>query len=140
MSKARSPREVCSTTIGTSGLTVLASFRVWRLDPARRASARSSRRESTNRAWARTWGADPLRRGRGTASGVGCPELPGALGLALLGRPELVAGLRLGDRDRDGRVGQDVDGLVLREVRAEAVEPAAGLHPLEELLRRRLLH
>src|SRR6516162_8895002 len=26
MSKARSPREVCSTTIGTSGLIVLASF------------------------------------------------------------------------------------------------------------------
>src|SRR4051812_5103708 len=48
MSNARSPREVCSTTIGTSGLTVLASFRVWRPNPSRRASCtRSSRRESS---------------------------------------------------------------------------------------------
>src|SRR5918993_3636735 len=39
MSNARSPREVCSTTIGTSGLTVLASFRVQRLSPARRTLA-----------------------------------------------------------------------------------------------------
>ena len=31
---ARSPREVCSTTIGTSGLTVLASFRFSRSNPA----------------------------------------------------------------------------------------------------------
>src|SRR5919112_2552947 len=34
MSNARSPREVCSTTIGTSGLTVLASFRFERSSPA----------------------------------------------------------------------------------------------------------
>ena len=34
MSNARSPREVCSTTIGTSGLTVLASFRFSRSNPA----------------------------------------------------------------------------------------------------------
>src|SRR5689334_14029028 len=34
MSNARSPREVCSTTIGTSGLTVLASFRVSASFPA----------------------------------------------------------------------------------------------------------
>ena len=34
MSNARSPREVCSTTIGTSGLTVLASFRFGRSSPA----------------------------------------------------------------------------------------------------------
>src|ERR1700752_1803013 len=34
MSNARSPREVCSTTIGTSGLIVLASFCVLRWNPA----------------------------------------------------------------------------------------------------------
>src|SRR5688500_11322373 len=50
MSNARSPREVCSTTIGTSGLTVRASFRVWRPNPSRPATAaRSSWRESSAR-------------------------------------------------------------------------------------------
>jgi hypothetical protein len=34
MSNARSPREVCSTTIGTSGLTVLASFRFESSNPS----------------------------------------------------------------------------------------------------------
>src|SRR5919198_5037653 len=41
MSNARSPREVCSTTIGTSGLTVLASFRFGRSSPAQLAWAGS---------------------------------------------------------------------------------------------------
>ena len=62
MSNARSPREVCSTTIGTSGLTVLASFRVRRLNPARRAAlaaARSSRRESSS---AESAGSSPASR------------------------------------------------------------------------------
>ena len=52
MSNARSPREVCSTTIGTSGLTVLASFRFVALEScyerARWSHARSTRRESSN--------------------------------------------------------------------------------------------
>src|SRR5689334_19484431 len=34
MSNARSPREVCSTTMGTSGLKVLVFFRVVRSGPA----------------------------------------------------------------------------------------------------------
>src|SRR5918999_391090 len=61
MSNARSPREVCSTTIGTSGLTVLASFRVRRLNPARRASLRPARLGAS------------LAIGRGRQSGVRNP-------------------------------------------------------------------
>src|SRR5688500_7541283 len=43
MSKARSPREVCSTTIGTSGLIVLALFRLAARNPARGPGTRTPR-------------------------------------------------------------------------------------------------
>src|SRR3954452_8161641 len=73
MSNARSPREVCSTTIGTSGLTVLASFRVWRPNPSRRAGcARSSRRESSVRLSAARAGLDPWSGRLGEPPGGVC--------------------------------------------------------------------
>src|SRR4051794_10448701 len=126
MSNARSPREVCSTTIGTSGLTVLASFRVWRPNPSRRATCtRSSRRESSARVRPPNLGLDGrsghVRRGvregprapleaLSGGSGAGRPELPGAGALALLaGRPELLARLRLLDADRLRRLREEVE-------------------------------
>src|SRR5919107_2665410 len=93
MSNARSPREVCSTTIGTSGLTVplLSLSTPYPFLPERSAVA------------ARLVGT--LATAHGAPDGVrtlaaGRPELPRgpALALALgllLGRPQLVARLRL---------------------------------------------
>src|SRR5215218_643028 len=42
MSNARSPREVCSTTIGTSGLIALALFRVYGGNPLRHRTGRAA--------------------------------------------------------------------------------------------------
>src|SRR6202007_3030505 len=80
MSNARSPREVCSTTMGTSGLMLLALVCLRRADSFPRLAAR-----------------------RGI---VGGPQPPGdrrrgGLCAALaLGRPQLLPRVRLRDRDR----------------------------------------
>src|SRR5437588_513335 len=58
MSNARSPREVCSTTIGTSGLMLLASFA---------SSIRILPGECSNRPVPPPWGGSAAR----------CPDLPG---------------------------------------------------------------
>src|SRR5271154_2062169 len=118
MSNARSPREVCSTTIGTSGLIVLALVSLRRSDSSRRLAGR-------------------CRIG-------GCPQAarllggvrPGAL---LLRRPQLFASLRLRDRDRRGPGRDQLDGLARGEILANLLEAPAlaqvrqqrlWLHPL----------
>src|SRR5215210_5726178 len=132
MSNARSPRDVCSTTIGTSGLTVLASFRLSGANPAYERLRRAhplDRGESSN-------GARPSNPVRRLASGRPEPARSGLLGLVRPRGPELVAGLRLLDRDRRRGLGDPVDRLALRELRLEPLEPAARAQALEQLLRR----
>src|SRR5687768_14922762 len=51
-------------------------------------------------------------------------------------RPQLVARLRLVDRDRLRGLGDEVDRLALGEVLFERLEPAGRLQALEQLLRR----
>src|SRR5215218_369910 len=108
MSNARSPREVCSTTIGTSGLTVLASFRFSRSIPS--------------------------RLGRTVAMPIRGQNRYRCLGRS--GRPELLARLGLARRDRLRGVGHEVDRAALRQVLLERVDAPGGLKPLEQLLRR----
>src|SRR4051794_17315280 len=131
MSNARSPREVCSTTIGTSGLTVLASFRLSGVNPAYERLRRShplDRGESSN-------GRPPSKPVRRLASGrpevarCGLFRVVGARG------PQLLARLRLLDGDRLRGLRDVVDRLALRELVAQRVEPAAGAQALEQLLR-----
>src|SRR5579884_1247401 len=93
MSKARSPREVCSPTIGTSGLIVLASF-------------------TSSAGILPTVAIAPACLGRvvtglvGGALAARGPELAGpglrVLGIVLSGGPELLTGLGLLDADRRG--------------------------------------
>src|SRR5438477_2484575 len=109
MSNARSPREVCSTTIGTSGLIVLASFA---------SSAGFLPNVAT--------GVGRLGSFRRTAegSGPGRPQLAAApLGCLLAGRPQLVPCLRLLDRDRLRFLGQQVGGLLARDLFANPCQP-----------------
>src|SRR3954447_2040607 len=133
MSNARSPRDVCSTTIGTSGLTVLASFRLSGANPAYERLRRAhplDRGESSN-------GEPPSNPVGRLASGGPEPARSGLLGLVGARGPELVTSLRLLDGDRCGGVGDVFDRLALGECGLEAVEPAAGAQALEQLLRRR---
>src|ERR1700679_2446428 len=96
MSNARSPREVCSTTIGTSGLIVLASVSLHRPDSSRPVAGGHG---CTRLAVRRPQPAGLLRRvWLGAAGALGA----GALGAFLLGRPQLLARLRLLERDRLG--------------------------------------
>src|SRR5215211_1229094 len=132
MSNARSPREVCSTTIGTSGLTVLASFRLSGANP----SYERLRRPHPARPWRvyqRQSAVQPRER---LACGCPQPARSGLLGLVRARRPELVARLRLLDRDGLGGLGDAVDRLALRELGLQAVEAAAGAQALEQLLGR----
>src|SRR5918992_4012881 len=129
MSNARSPREVCSTTIGTSGLTVLASFRFGRSSPAQLLGWEPGRQPS-NRQTPR----NPVYR-LGTRS----PDLTAGAALGALGvarSPELLARLRLLDGDRLGRGGDELPRLALGEVLLERLEPAGRLEALQQLLRR----
>src|SRR5215211_5833193 len=133
MSNARSPREVCSTTIGTSGLTVLASFRLSGANPAYERLRRAyplDRGESSN-------GRRPANPVRRLASGGPEAARRGLLGLVRARGPELVARLRLLDRDRLRRLRDVVDRLALGQLRLERVEPPARAQPLEQLLGRR---
>src|SRR3954467_8671091 len=130
MSKARSPRDVCSTTMGTSGLMVLASFSVVRAVPACRGSLAIAQRPSS---WAVGRFEDRLR-----ASAPGSPEarrrVPGAR--VLLGSPQLVAGLGLLDGYRSRLAGEQIDGGALGEVLAQVVEAPGLLQARAQLLGR----
>src|SRR3954447_14264870 len=108
MSNARSPREVCSTTIGTSGLTVLASFRFSRSNPSR---SRRSRRASLSD------GPLPLTR-RHSSNAKASPE---PVQTSRFG--PLTGGWGGLGGDRLGRLGDHVERLPLREVLLELVEP-----------------
>src|SRR6185503_7225242 len=146
MSNARSPREVCSTTIGTSGLTVLASFRVWRPNPSRRATcARSSRRESSVRLSAARTGLDPwsgrlreaprgLRHGLRDGAQEARVDVPAVVARAVIAAVE--AGEDAAHRDAGTRerrvVGRGAEALLagLRSGRAQG----AAQHALDTVI------
>src|SRR5947209_14470722 len=120
MSNARSPREVCSTTMGTSGLIVLASFASsggflhGSNVPGAGRRARAPGR----------WGPrarPPPERDRGL--GARRPDLAGALaGLLAAGGPELLARLGLLDGDRHSLAHEQLRGLAGGDVVAHALE------------------
>src|SRR5271165_858577 len=115
MSKARSPREVCSTTIGTSGLIVLASVSLSRPDSSRRLAGRSG-----------------IGRGPQPAGSSGRARL-----LAdLLGRPQLLARLRLRRRDRLGSGRDQLDGPARGQFLAHLLKAPAAAQVLQHLLGR----
>src|SRR5437899_8795624 len=119
MSNARSPREVCSTTIGTSGLMVLALVSLRRPDSStRRLAGRPLIGWRPQTSW--------RERGRRLLGGG-------------LGGPQALARLRLGDRDGGGAGGDQLDRLAGGDVlahllqapgRAQLLEALRGLHPL----------
>src|ERR1039458_914652 len=108
MSNARSPREVCSTTIGTSGLIVLALVSLRRPD--------SSRRLATGRP-------QPAgRRGRVR------------LILGLLRCPQLFPRLGLRNWNRSGPGRYQLHGLTGGEILAHLLKAPAGSQVREQLL------
>src|ERR1035437_6825863 len=123
MSNARSPREVCSTTIGTSGLIVRLCFASPTGFLQRRLAGRSlfGSRSSISR----------------------CTQPPGLLaalgGLPLLRRPQRLARLRLRRRNRLGGGGEQVDRLARRQILADLLEAAGRAQVLEQRLRLDLL-
>src|SRR5947209_4251612 len=127
MSNARSPREVCSTTIGTSGLIVLASFAssAGFLPNVAIGHCRSSRFRS-----AETPGSVTRTR---PASTPGCPELSGA-GLLLVRRPQLVAGLGLFHADRFCLPHEQLQRLPVGHVLTHSLQPIGLAQPLEQLI------
>src|SRR3954452_22592578 len=129
MSNARSPRDVCSTTMGTSGLMLLALFRLVGSIPSGRASlAMGSGRPAGPRAVdCRLSTVDSRLR-------IRRPDLLRRRFLLLfLRRPELVARLRLIDRDRLRALDEDVDRLAHGHVLAKEVVAALLLHAVERL-------
>src|SRR3954452_4795715 len=141
MSKARSPRDVCSTTMGTRGLMLLALFRSSiRIPAGVRKAVGDGSEEPTNRIFpgsasgghrARA-GAGPLRT-RGP-DGLFDPRL-----VLLVGRPQLVARPRLVLGDRPGVLGEEVDRRALGEVLLDLVEATRLLEALAQLLGRHAL-
>src|SRR5947209_6815856 len=124
MSNARSPREVCSTTIGTSGLIVLASFA-------------SSAGFLPNVATVQIGSGRLLRVLRTVArhrlgSAPGRPQLPGAaLARFLLRRPQLVSRLGLLDADGLCLAHEQLQRLLARHLLAHPLQ-AIGLAQLLE--------
>src|SRR5215213_8871385 len=141
MSNARSPRDVCSTTMGTRGLIALASFRLVGSNPSQ--ATRGScvipvarpMGQSSNGFW-------PLRPafrpGVRPRSGARRPQLLIALFLLLVGRPDLAAGLGLLDRDRRGVLDQRVERLAHRDVLAQQLVAALLARLLERPAQRLL--
>src|SRR5262249_52928609 len=141
MSKARSPRDVCSTTMGTSGLMVLALFRSSIRIPAGVPKwIGDGSKEPTNRFFP-----DSAVRGHCCADATvslrtGGPDgLLDALRVFLVGGPQLLADLRLLGRDRLRVLGQEVDHLTLRQVLAQVVQTARLVEAIAQLLGRRAL-
>src|SRR3954454_19513819 len=117
MSKARSPREVCSTTIGTRGLMGATLYR-WAGPGPRRARPRGPRLCSSR-----------ARR----------PDLAGFLRF-LVGRPQLLARLGLLERDRLAVLDDQVDRLAHRDVLAQRLLGALRAGPLQRPLELLLAH
>src|SRR5215218_5791544 len=165
MSNARSPRDVCSTTIGTRGLIVLALFRFLGSNPARAECFPAPDRwgESSNRLVA-VWrvrtpaGARAIRRsgssggGSGSASGSGSRSASGgasvrssrgsrrsSLARGAVGHPQSLARGRLLGRDRLRPLGEQVHRLARGDVLAQRVERAGFAHALKQLLGSRAL-
>src|ERR1700760_591385 len=123
MSNARSPREVCSTTIGTSGLIFLALVSLRCPDSSKRLARRRSR----------------IAGGPQLAGRLGRLRAGGLALAVLAGRPQLLARLRLLRRDRGRSVGDQLDGEPRREILAQLVEAPGGTQVLEQLRRLGLL-
>src|SRR6202161_2654858 len=123
MSNARSPREVCSTTIGTSGLIFLALVSLRCPDSSKRLARRSR-----------------IARGPQLAGRLGRLCGGGLLALRVLaGRPQLLARLCLRGRDRGRSTGDQLDGEPRREILAQLVEASGRAQVLEQLRRVGLL-
>src|SRR5438876_1169019 len=105
MSNARSPREVCSTTMGMSGLIVLALVSLRAADSSTRLA-----------------GPSVIRGGPQPAGRSDAGRLLGPLGA---GRPQPLPGLRLADRDRLGAPGDQLPRLA-RGLFLAQVFPAPG--------------
>src|SRR4051812_20660432 len=101
MSNARSPREVCSTTIGTRGLMANALFLLLGRNPSGAVQTTPERRGNLSN------GLMPLSPGLGPRS----PELRGLLLGLFLRCPELLARLGLLGRNRLGGVHEQVNRL-----------------------------
>src|SRR5436305_1053344 len=123
MSKARSPRDVCSTTMGTRGLMRAA---VYRSPPA------APRRGRPRRARRRPGGEGSGLAGRSEAA------LLGLLGLLLVGSPDLFPGSGLLEGDRGGVLDDEVGCLAHLHLVAEQVVAPAVPEPLEDPLGRGL--
>src|SRR5690349_9730431 len=126
MSKARSPRDVCSTTMGTSGLMVLALFRSSIRIPAGGPKwIGDGSKEPTNRIFRDSALPGHWCQGATGSLRTGGPDgLLHALRVLLVGGPKLLADLGLLGRDRPGVLRQEVDHLPLRQVLLQLVQPA----------------
>src|SRR5690242_11476124 len=136
MSNARSPREVCSTTMGTSGLMFLASFACAAGFLPNVATALCGRSGITT---GRTPGSERARPS--SAAGGSAPGRPktssaraGRLRVFLAGCPQLLSRLRLLDADRLGLADEQLERLAGRDVLAHAVEPPVRAQIFEQLL------
>src|SRR3954447_9198749 len=126
MSNARSPRDVCSTTIGTRGLMEAAVYR---------------RRSAALRDSAVARGPEPrplvgllLRQTLADAFGVLTCCFWGRAPHRLTWRPDLLAGRRLLERDRLGRLDDYVGRLAHPDLVAKHLIAALGAKPLEQAL------
>src|SRR3954452_6987785 len=141
MSKARSPRDVCSTTMGTSGLMLLALFRSSiRIPAGGPHGVGDGSEEPTNRLFP-----DPAPSGHRAPAGAvplrtgGPDRLFDSRRVLLVGRPQLVSRARLVGRDGLGVLGDEVDGGALGQIVLDLVEAAGLLEALAQLLGRRAL-
>src|SRR2546422_7252250 len=112
MSNARSPREVCSTTMGTSGLRVLALVSLRAADSSTRLA-----------------GPSVIRGGPQPAGRSDAARLLGPLGA---GRPQPLPGLRLADRDRLGARGDQLHRLARGLFLAQVLHAPGRTQPLEQ--------
>ena len=137
MSNARSPREVCSTTIGTSGL-----FRIGSRSLIGRAVYEGLGGVLTSTAGSRASPSCSRVQPTGAAVTPGVQIFPGsrarprdALVALLLGRPDRLARRRLLDRDRLRGLDHEVGRLAQPDLLAQQLVAAALAQAVEELLR-----
>src|SRR3954464_16081819 len=126
MSNARSPRDVCSTTIGTRGLMEAAVYR--------RRSAALSDSAVARRPEPRPLVGLLLRQTLADAFGVLTCCFRGRAPHRLTWRPDLLAGRCLLERDRLGRLDDDVGRLAHPDLVAKHLIATLGAKPLEEPL------